>query len=375
MMILAVIAGRDLKSMFRKRPDKQHWRFLLASSTLIVIGTAALYETAGTADHSARLGHPVHFWVVWLGVLLAAAAGGLLRGQKRTVLFPVIVICLAVVDAFGTFRATATTIVQRRDPEGIEQWRRIDAEHDGRLDLTAKGGWRVKAAAEARGAIRTNTNLPRKEAVLAGHAALRNRFHLRWAEHPILSAVATGKERFWFADHVAWVVPSDDTFDAFVARTEILGAPPLVLHLPDALRRAPKAGETRVTDLSDIVAINVLPAASMIPIVLEAYRPDELVFKVNVPTAGWLLVTDRWAQGWRATINGEPVVISGGDFIFRAIPARAGLNEVRFTYHPFGFPWLLIVSWGTLAAVGIWAARGVWCTLVRGEQVSDVSSF
>jgi hypothetical protein len=284
-------------------------------------------------------------------------------------------ICLAVVDAFGTFLVAAPATVERRDLAGIEQWRRIDADHEGNLDLTAKGAWRAKVATEASGDTLTNTNLPRKVPVLAGYAPLGNRFHVRWAKHPILSLAATGKERFWFASQVAWIEPSDATFDAFVSRTEFLGAPPLVLHVPDALRRIPKPGEGRTTDLFDVAAINALPGASTIPIVLEAYWPDELAFNVTCPTSGWLLVTDRWAHGWRATVNGEPAVIAGGDFIFRAIRLREGLAQVRFTYHPFGFPWLLIVSWGSLAVVGCWSARTIWCRSSKKKEMSNATSY
>jgi hypothetical protein len=193
---------------------------------------------------------------------------------------------------------------------------------------------------------------------------------LRWAKHALLSTVATGEERFWFGEQVAWVVPSDAAFEAFVRRTEVLGAPPLVLHLPEVLRRAPKAGEKTASDLGDVDAINTLPALSKIPIALEAYRPDELVFKVHCPAAGWLLVTDRWAQGWRVTVDGKPAMNAGGNFIFRAVPVKSGVNDVRFSYHPFGFPWLLVVSWGVLAAAGGWATRATWGNLrkVRGPH-------
>jgi hypothetical protein len=366
MAVLAIIAARDLDQIFRKGIEEYRWRFLLSAATMIVIAAACLYMMANIAGDVPRLGHPVHFWGVWLGLLAAAAIGGRLQDERRTALFPAMLVCVAVLDVFGTFRSAAIVTVERRDLDGIEQWRRIDAGHDGNLDLTAKEGWRVLAAPEAKGdrATLTNTNLPRKVAVLAGYAPLENRFHLRWAEHPILSPIATGKERFWFAAQVAWVVPSDAAFDAFVRRTEQLGAPPLALHSRDALSRSPKPLEKTTTDPADVAAINALPAASQIPIVLEVYRPDELSFRVHCPTAGWLLVTDRWARGWHATVNGEVALIVGGDFIFRAIATREGRNDVRFTYHPFGFPWLLIVSWGSLAAVACWAVYGMYsrCT-------------
>jgi hypothetical protein len=363
MVILALIATRDLSSNPRNDSEKRRWRFLLLAAMMIVIGTVSLYAVARTVGHFPKPGHPLHFWIVWLGVLVAAAVGGLLRTRRRTALFSGTLVCIAVVDAVGAFHVAATVTVERQDLAGIEQWRRIDAEHEGNLELTARGTWRAMVAPEASGAIFTSTNLPRKVAVLGGYSGLTNRVHFRWAKHPILRAAATGEDRFWFGNQVAWVVPSDAVFEAFVRRTEALGAPPLVLHLPDVLGHVPRAGETTSSDLAGVDAINALPAASRIPIALEAYWPDELVFGVNCTTAGWLLVTDRWTQGWRVTVDGKEAVNAGGDFIFRAVPVKAGLNQVRFTYHPFGFPWLLIVSWGTLAAIGGWAARVTWRNL------------
>jgi hypothetical protein len=360
MVILALIATRDLSSNLRKSTEKRCCRLFLSAAMMIVIGTVCLYSVARTAQIFPAPGRPLHYWVVWLGVLAAAAVGGLLRAKRRTALFAAILVCVAVVDAVGTFRVAATATVERQDLESIEQWRRIDADHEGNLELTGRGTWRARVAAEARGAAVTDTNLPRKVAVLEGYTGLTNRFHLRWAEHTVLSVGATGEDRFWFGDQVAWVNPSDAAFEAFVRRTEVLGAPPLVLHLPDVLRRAPKAGEKTRSDRADVDVINALPAASKIPIALEAYWPDGLAFKVNCPRAGWLLVSDRWALGWRVTVDGEPAVNTGGNFIFRAVPVKSGVNEVRFTYRPFGFPWLLIASWGTLAGVGYCATRAVW---------------
>jgi hypothetical protein len=369
MVILTLIATRDLGSTPRKSTEKLWWRLFLSAGTMISVGTVCLYAVARTAEIFPAPGRPVHFWVVWSGVL-AAAVRGLLCPKKRTVLFPALIVCIAIVDAVGTFRAAAPVTVERRDLESIERWRRIDSDHEDNLELTGRGTWRAQVAAEMRGGIVTDTNLPRKVAVLEGYSGLASRFHLRWAKHALLSTVATGEERFWFGEQVAWVVPSDAAFEAFVRRTEVLGAPPLVLHLPEVLRRAPKASEKTASDLGDVDAINTLPALSKIPIALEAYRPDELVFKVHCPAAGWLLVTDRWAQGWRVTVDGKPAMNAGGNFIFRAVPVKSGVNDVRFSYHPFGFPWLLVVSWGVLAAAGGWATRATWGNLrkVRGPH-------
>jgi hypothetical protein len=98
------------------------------------------------------------------------------------------------------------------------------------------------------------------------------------------------------------------------------------------------------------------PAAERLPVALTAYDPEVLALTVEAPADGWLLVTDRWARGWRAEVNGAPAVVYGGNFTFRAVRVRAGPNQVRFTYHPVGVPWLVLASWGTLVTVVAWSA-------------------
>jgi uncharacterized membrane protein YfhO len=101
------------------------------------------------------------------------------------------------------------------------------------------------------------------------------------------------------------------------------------------------------------------PAAHRIAAELLAYTPNELTMAVNAPAAGWLLVTDRWARGWRATVNGRPEDVSGAAFVYRAVPVVAGPDTVRFTYRSSAFPFLVVVSWGTLAIVLLASLRAV----------------
>ena len=99
------------------------------------------------------------------------------------------------------------------------------------------------------------------------------------------------------------------------------------------------------------VPISKLPAAKRVPVQLIRYSPNHLDLVASCPHDGWLLVTDRWAHGWRAKVNGRPVSVFGGNFIFRAVQVQAGENRVEFSYSPTGFPYLLILSWVTLALV------------------------
>ena len=80
----------------------------------------------------------------------------------------------------------------------------------------------------------------------------------------------------------------------------------------------------------------------------------------DAPADGWLLVTDRWAPGWKASVNDRPPPVFGGDFIFRAVPVQRGTNHVLMRYQPRTVPWLLIVCWGTMGGVAIASALRRW---------------
>jgi uncharacterized membrane protein YfhO len=90
-----------------------------------------------------------------------------------------------------------------------------------------------------------------------------------------------------------------------------------------------------------------------------SYTPTSLSLRVQIANEGWLLVTDSWSLGWEARIDGRPVPIWGGNFIFRALNVRAGRNEVEFSYRPYAFPWLLLLSWATLAGTAVVSATAL----------------
>ena len=100
--------------------------------------------------------------------------------------------------------------------------------------------------------------------------------------------------------------------------------------------RQASAGGPR--EAAEAAAISRLVGADRIAAQVLRYEPNELELAVRSPNRGWLLVTDRWAPGWRATVNGRPTDVGGGNFVFRAVPVDAGPNAVRFSYRPTAWP-------------------------------------
>jgi uncharacterized membrane protein YfhO len=110
-------------------------------------------------------------------------------------------------------------------------------------------------------------------------------------------------------------------------------------------------GSSAAPDATALASISRLAAAQQVPAQVVSYTPNSLKIKVSCPEDGWLLVTDRWAAGWRGKANGDPLEVLGGNFIFRAVRIHAGENIVQFYYpQPLYFA-LVLLSWTTLAAV------------------------
>ena len=353
---LALIATADLAS--ERATTIRRWRLTVPSAVLAIAAIISFYVVRSMAiDDSGPLrvfrGQAL-LWGTWLGLLFVSIVVGWSAAQRRATVLSAALVLLAVLDALAAQRLPLT--IEDRDPASVDAWRQLDEKHDARLDLTSGGTYRAPAVEDPDAKTVSNKNLPVKSPVLRGYSPLSNRFHEAWVKNSVLRSAAIGDSRFWFAREVGRVAPSDASFAAFAKRSSSLQAIPLIIHARGAMMRIPRAGEPAPTDAADRAAIEALPPAERIPISLTRYRPDELSFEVTAPSEGWLLVTDRWATGWRAEVDGRAVPVTPADFIFRAIPVQAGLNRVRFEYHPFGIPWLVVLSWGVLAIVASWTA-------------------
>lgn len=81
----------------------------------------------------------------------------------------------------------------------------------------------------------------------------------------------------------------------------------------------------------------------------EGKDPSLLTVRVDAERDAWLLVTDSWWPGWKATVDGAPVEIERANLMFRAVRVPAGRHEVRFRYDPWTFRVGLAVTYATAA--------------------------
>lgn len=82
--------------------------------------------------------------------------------------------------------------------------------------------------------------------------------------------------------------------------------------------------------------------------VIVAESADRVTIEAELDAPGWLLLTDTWDPGWRATVDGARVEIERANLAFRALRLPAGRHAVVFRYRPASALLGLGVSLATL---------------------------
>jgi hypothetical protein len=248
-----------------------------------------------------------------------------------------------------------------RQGAAVERWRGLDRLRDTGFDLTEHGLHRDESPCfpvpETR--CRSNDQLITKRPTFNANPTQRHEAHQAMLALPVVRQTAISSQRIWFAAEGGQVPPIRESFQAFVRRTEMLGRPPLLLHGREELIHSVFDTPSAV-DSSTMAHVLDLPPVELATVQLLEYRPEALVFDVDMPHAAWLLVTDRWAPSWQATVNGDPSEILGGNFIFRAVQVPAGKSRVAFSYRAQWAAPLIALSWvvmGGVLFVSIWGAR------------------
>jgi hypothetical protein len=262
---------------------------------------------------------------------------------------PLALTILALVDVLPTGWAAVPTTMST-NKAFLEYKRELDSRHQTSIDLS-HGLLREYRSFSLLNSQLTNENLITRVPVLLDSTTQFNTFYYATTESKDLWATATGDDRIWFSEVAGEARSSPTCLAAFTQRAKQLGVPPLVFESPEELLKE-STGTTDAPDKTDWTArMSALPAARRIQVNLIRYTPEELTFDVDAPAAGWIMVTDRWARSWQATVNGESTTVYCGNFIFRAVRVNAGPNRLQFSYAHKGTSVLLVLSWGSLALV------------------------
>jgi hypothetical protein len=354
---LAALGARDLREALP--PDRARFWRLAAISACCAAAVFAIVSHLAGKSAPFRLSGLIHLGVVWFG--LAALSYLWKAGWLDARRFLALTAALACVDAVGALHVSRPTISD--DPSSWLDT--ANAGYNSSVDLSRAGFARDLAPPDSLGPAINNRNLLAKEAVLDDYTTrivLRNRFQREMVADPVLSRMATGSRRMWFSASPVWLPPGDSAFRGFQRRVhELDGQPVLLLHSPEQMLELAPPNSPQPADPDPAPALN---APGCVPAALTSvtYLPNLLSFHYDAPSGGYLLVTDRWADGWHATVNGQNRPVLGGDFVYRAVKVDAGTNLVQFQYYPNGFRPLLALSWGTLLVAGLWQIRRLFRT-------------
>jgi hypothetical protein len=86
--------------------------------------------------------------------------------------------------------------------------------------------------------------------------------------------------------------------------------------------------------------------------------PERLELQVSAAEPGWLVVTDAYFPGWRATVDQAAAPILRANRLFRAVEVPRGSHRVVLRYAPGAWAAGAAGSLLTLIAAGFWVWRG-----------------
>jgi hypothetical protein len=317
--------------------------FLRGLAIVTAIGATALaicvvVFSAHPEQARSALPHAIVIWTLPLAILVAMTR---LPAASRPAALIGAIVTLTALDAVWSAALSGPLLHATNDA-----WYRTSELRYQDLDLTRRGLARALESPD-------NANLWHKVPVLRSYTPFRNvQDETAWYEHlsrhPVFERAATQADRIFFAKEAPLVAVRGRVFAALLDRASAVHAPVLAVQTPDEMiAPAPVAAPDDARVARDAALIAALPAAEPIAVHVDRYEPEELTVTTTTPAAGWLLVTDRWARGWKATVNGAPVSVYVGDFVFRAVQVPAGRVRVRFTYEKSHGLWLVALSWIT----------------------------
>ncbi|MDP3998468.1 MAG: YfhO family protein [bacterium] len=126
-------------------------------------------------------------------------------------------------------------------------------------------------------------------------------------------------------------------------------------------------GSCRSSPPSDVLApLRVLdggpPLASPVAgkVEIKNYREQVVEIETEADKDGFLVLSDTYYPGWKATVDGVPKKIYRANFAFRAVEVPQGKHLVRFTFEPTYWRVGFWISVGTLVVVLLGLGWSLW---------------
>ena len=64
------------------------------------------------------------------------------------------------------------------------------------------------------------------------------------------------------------------------------------------------------------------------------YAPDSILLDAELPSPGYLFLSEIFYPGWKASVDGRPAKILRGNYLFRVIPLPAGRHQIQVRFDP-----------------------------------------
>lgn len=191
--------------------------------------------------------------------------------------------------------------------------------------------------------------------------------------------------------HAALTVPADGAWrrvhsgdvkvyqeQAALPRAYIVGQARVVADEPAALAALADPGFDAAAEVvllaEDLAAYGLAATAAAdaagVEVQVEAYTPERVVLRAELPGPGFLVLSDTWYEGWQATVDGVAAPILRANLLFRAVALPAGSHEVVFEFAPRSLSLGVAAMVVGLALVGGLAVAG-WR---RGRATKRVRS-
>ncbi|MGE3908067.1 MAG: hypothetical protein AB7K36_01860 [Chloroflexota bacterium] len=109
---------------------------------------------------------------------------------------------------------------------------------------------------------------------------------------------------------------------------------------------------------------------------LLEYSPTQILAQADLPAPGYLILADRYDDGWKAYVDEVSTPIARANGIERLVAVPAGSHVVRFTYEPFplqlgaGLSVVAGVAWVGLLVLALARATGLdrWGGRLAGRR-------
>lgn len=169
--------------------------------------------------------------------------------------------------------------------------------------------------------------------------------------------------------HFAEVYRDDDVFiyrnDKALPRARFVTA---AMKAP--VKLSPQTLRSEISDSAERVVIEGIensaqsdcPVTSKPELKYLADSPDQVRLHVSTPCHGFVVLSDLFYPGWKATLDGNESVIYRANYAFRAIEVSPGDHVITFSYRPwsiaFGVVLILLVACGFALRLIIILYRG-----------------